>query len=67
MADLSKIKLNGTTYNFKDATARTAIANLDIPEETTITNTLSSGTLIATINGTNIYAPSYTDADGVSY
>jgi len=33
----------------------------------TITNTLSSGTLIATINGTNIYAPSYTDADGVSY
>ena len=32
-----------------------------------ITNTLSSGTLIATINGTNIYAPAYTDADGVSY
>ena len=33
----------------------------------TITNTLSSGTLIATINGTNIYAPNYTDVDEVSY
>lgn len=33
----------------------------------TITNALASGTLIATINGTNIYAPAYTDADGVSY
>ena len=38
-----------------------------IPAATTVTNTLSSGTLIATINGTNIYAPAYTDADGVSY
>lgn len=28
---------------------------------------LTSGTLIATINGTSIYAPTYTDADGVSY
>lgn len=28
MADLSKIKLNGTTYNFKDAEARTAIGNV---------------------------------------
>lgn len=28
MADLSKIKLNGTTYNFKDAGARTAIGDL---------------------------------------
>ena len=27
MADLSKIKLNGTTYNFKDAWARTALGN----------------------------------------
>lgn len=34
---------------------------------TTVTPVLSSGTLIATINGTNIYAPAYTDADGVSY
>ena len=33
----------------------------------TITNTLSSGTLIATINGTNIYVPDYTDVDEVSY
>lgn len=38
-----------------------------IPAATTITNTLASGTLIAVINGTNIYAPAYTDADGVSY
>ena len=38
-----------------------------IPAATTINNTLASGTLIATINGTNIYAPAYTDADGVSY
>lgn len=28
MADLSKIKLNGTTYNFKDAMARSALENL---------------------------------------
>lgn len=39
----------------------------DIQTATAISNTLSSGTLIATINGTNIYAPAYTDADGVSY
>ena len=32
-----------------------------------ISNTLSSGTLIATIDGVDIYAPSYTDTDGVSY
>lgn len=29
MADLSKIKLNGTTYNFKDAQARADIANFE--------------------------------------
>ena len=28
MADLSKIKLNGTDYNIKDATARTALSTL---------------------------------------
>ena len=154
MADLSKIKLNGIEYNFKDAAARASISNITnfevavvsslptsninthtiyfisnngsnnnvydeymyisnawekigttdidlsgylqsndiaawakaankptytaaevgalpdttvIPAATTVTNTLSSGTLIATINGTNIYAPAYTDADGVSY
>ena len=48
-------------------------ANMDVATKqyvdnsTTVTNTLSSGTLIATINGTNIYAPAYVDADGVSY
>lgn len=39
----------------------------DIPSATTVSQTLTSGTAIATINGTTIYAPSYTDADGVSY
>ena len=33
----------------------------------TITNTLASGELIATINGTNIYAPSYDDGDDLLY
>ena len=28
MADLSKIRLNGTNYNLKDATARESIASL---------------------------------------
>ena len=48
MADLSKIKLNGTTYNFKDAEARDAIENLsfndlnDIPTIPTDTNDLSN-------------------------
>jgi len=28
MADLSKFKLNGTTYNFKDAAARQSISNI---------------------------------------
>lgn len=57
---LSKIKLNGVEYELEDAVARAAT-------QISISNTLSSGTLIATINGTNIYAPSYTDADEVSY
>jgi len=38
-----------------------------IPAATTITNTLASGILIATINGTNIYAPSYTNGDNLAY
>lgn len=46
---------------------QTGAVNLTIPAATTVTNTLASGTLIATINGTNVYAPAYTDADGVSY
>ena len=46
---------------------QTGAVTLSIPSATTVTNTLGSGTLIATINGTNIYAPAYTDADGVSY
>jgi hypothetical protein len=31
MADLSKIKLNGTVYNFKDVTAREAIEEISTP------------------------------------
>ena len=46
---------------------QTGAVTLSIPAAVSVTNTLSSGTLIATINGTNIYAPAYTDADGVSY
>lgn len=40
---------------------------LDKPEALSITNTLASGELIATINGTNIYAPSYEDGDNLEY
>ena len=46
---------------------QTGAVTLSIPAAVSVSNTLSSGTLIATINGTNIYAPAYTDADGVSY
>lgn len=46
---------------------QTGAVTLSIPAAVSVTNTLSSGTLIATVNGTNIYAPAYTDADGVSY
>lgn len=34
MADLSKIKLNGTTYNFKDTEARNAINNFEETDPT---------------------------------
>ena len=40
---------------------------LDKPAAMSITNTLASGELIATINGTNIYAPSYEDGDNLEY
>lgn len=66
MAYLSKIKLNGVTYNFKDSEARAAIQQ-GSTGTLNITNILTSGELIATINGTNIYAPSYTDGDNFSY
>ena len=46
---------------------QTGAVTLSIPSATTVSQVLTSGTLIATINGTNIYAPAYTDADGVSY
>ena len=46
---------------------QTGAVTLSIPAAVSITNVLTTGTLIATINGTNIYAPAYTDADGVSY
>lgn len=46
---------------------QTGAVTLTIPAAISVTNTLQTGTLIATINGTNIYAPAYTDADGVGY
>lgn len=49
MADLSKIKLNGTEYNIKDATARglipTAISDLQN----------DSDFVMATVSGTTLY------------
>ena len=42
MADLSKVRLNGTVYNFKDAEARLLIETL--PLATTSTNGLMSAT-----------------------
>jgi hypothetical protein len=66
--------LLNSSKNYKEFTLNTAtLGNVSITSFNTystiptITNTLASGTLIATINGTNIYAPAYTDADGVSY
>ena len=50
MADLSKVKLNGVTYNFKDAQAREAIEAISedaisaIPLATSTTNGLMSAT-----------------------
>ena len=38
-----------------------------IPSATTVTQTLTSGIEIATINGVKIYAPSYPNASGVSF
>ena len=38
MADLSKIKLNGITYNFKDAQARADLLNVTAPPLATATN-----------------------------
>lgn len=45
MADLSKIRLNGENYNFKDAEARTAITTMALTiSENRITLTSSLGT-----------------------
>ncbi len=41
MADLSKIKLNGTTYNFKDSWARTNLQT-EAQVNTAITNALGN-------------------------
>lgn len=38
MADLSKVKLNGVTYNFKDAQARADLLNISAPPLATATN-----------------------------
>lgn len=63
-------KLKRSTITFGSSTAQYLANNgtwQNVPAAVSVSNTLSSGTLIATINGTNIYAPAYTDADGVSY
>lgn len=46
---------------------QTGAVTLNIPSATTVTQTLTSGTKIGEVNGVALYAPSYTDADGVSY
>ena len=46
MADISKIKISGTTYDLKDATARTDIESKQ--------DKLTSGTTIKTINDTSV-------------
>ena len=38
MADLSKVKLNGVTYNFKDAQARADLLNVSAPPLATASN-----------------------------
>lgn len=47
MADVSKIKLKGTIYNFKDAEARELIANLPVPVQ--FKGTLGEGGTISTL------------------
>lgn len=56
MADLSKIKLNGTTYNFKDAEARQLVSDLEdsIPEVPSVLSEL--------VNDVG-YITSYTETD----
>ena len=53
MADLSKIKLNGVVYNFKDSEARNDIENLPIP------------TLLSELYNDEGYIKSYTETDPI--
>lgn len=46
MADLSKIKLNGTTYNFKDTKARSSLENVMIKGTDYVTAGQKSGTTL---------------------
>lgn len=68
---IDQVKADKTDIVNSDWNATSGVAQIlnkpTIPAATTVTQVLTSGTVIATINGTNIYAPSYTDADGVSY
>lgn len=65
------VEVNIKMYKMTIASSNTIIytpGNTFWPDTpTSVVPALSSGTLIATINGQEIYAPSYTDADGVSY
>ena len=63
---LSKIKLNGTEYNIKDATAREALDNLEFPEyEITTATPNAVGTAIVGEAETDI--PNYTPSGDINY
>ena len=68
MAKISKIKLPNTEQPYDLACDWNNINNKPtIPAETTVVAVLSTGIKIATINGTDIYAPSYTDVNNTAY
>lgn len=68
MAKISKIKLPNTEQPYDLACDWNNINNKPpIPAETTVTAVLSAGIKIATINGTDIYAPDYTDVNNKAY
>ena len=64
MADLSKIKLNGSTYNLKDAGARGQIGNLSNLTTTTKTNLVAAINEAAAIG--NAYAEKYPNTNAAN-
>ena len=55
MSDLSKIKLNGTVYNFKDAVARTPYYGICSTAKGTVQKTVTISNLEALIDGLSIF------------